>query len=66
MDQTNRDVAASLLSMPAEDFHDFIRKAVFQRRLHSVVHTLNEQALSDADPNAASARKALARIGFTS
>ena len=66
MDTHSKDVAASLLSMPADDFHAFIRNALFERRLHSVVHELNEQALSRGNPKAASAKKALARIGFTS
>ena len=65
MNTHSKDVAASLLLMPADDFHAFIRNALFERRLHSVVHELNEQALSPGDRRAATAREALARIGFT-
>ena len=65
MNTHSKDVAASLLSMPADDFHAFIRNALFERRLHSVVHELNEQALSPGDHRAVTAREALARIGFT-
>ena len=65
MNTHSKDVAASLLSMPADDFHAYIRNALFERRLHSVVHELNELALSNSDRSAAKAREALERIGFT-
>lgn len=64
MNQLEPDVASSLLSMPSEDFHTFVRDAVRDRRLRSVVHVLNTQALSKTDPNALSARAALTRLGF--
>ncbi len=65
MDKHSNDVAAALLSMPPDDFHAYIHNALFERRLHFVVHALNEQALAFGDPKAASAKEALARIGFT-
>lgn len=62
--KTNQDVADSLLSMPAKDFHSFVRSAIRDRHLHRVVQRLNNQALSTDVPEAESARKALQRIGF--
>ena len=60
----DRDTAKTLLSIPKDDFHEFIREAVQTKRLHGMVQALNEQCLSKTDANAAPARAALTRIGF--
>lgn len=65
MNIADRDVAASLLEMPADTFHNFVRRAVTERRLSTVVRVLNEQAVDKLDPNSTKARQALKRIGFT-
>ena len=65
MNHMDRDVAGALLSMPSEEFHKFVRDAIRQRRLGTIVHSLNEQALSKSSPDAPTARQALERIGFS-
>lgn len=61
----DRNVADALLSMPSPAFHDFVRKAVRDRQLRSVVQTLNAQVLQKSDPGSEPARRALKRLGFT-
>lgn len=65
MDNSERSVADTLLDMPSEDFHAYVRRAVRERTFGRVVHTLNEQALRPLDPSSERARMALKRIGFT-
>lgn len=65
MTHLGHDVAKTILSMSSDEFHSLIRDAVRDRRLHSVVQTLNAQAMSKSHESASHARAALSRIGFS-
>lgn len=63
--QADRDVATALLGMAPREFHSFVKSAIHNRELAKLVRSLNVQALDGMNPNAADARSALRRIGFT-
>ncbi|MEO1536180.1 MAG: hypothetical protein AAFR73_00490 [Pseudomonadota bacterium] len=58
------DIAAKITDLQREELDKFFRDHLRRRDMHLVVANLNETALSKDNPNSASARKALKRLGF--
>ena len=58
------DIAAKISDLQKDELDRFFREHLRRRDLHRVVANLNECALSKDDPESATARKALKRLGF--